>query len=275
MALVNKSHYCPYLQGEHYNLAYCEYDNGHWCYSCNKGKFFGDDKFPLLNRADTKDMQSLVNLPRNTVFDPKKFSPSVLEWLYSHFVYEAIIRRHGIGYIEYDDFTTHSGLNFKGESLVFPVLDEEGKMNAYQRRFFPDKQMLSKEVQKHSFFVNNKSNKIVLVEDYISAIRVGEAKQYDTLCLFGTSLKQEVMLALLDKYAIIYLWLDGDEPGQNSAKKIKYKIEKELTNIREKYPLKNITVTNLINVKSEKDPKTYTNQEILNILEGCSETILK
>ena len=109
---------------------------------------------------------------------------------------------------------------------------------------------------------------VVLVEDYLSAVRVGQ--HYDTYCLWGTKCSYEFLKELFDSYETVLVWLDNDgtketNSGQVAAQKIckmansilSYKNRKRLT------PLWAVK-----NVLTENDPKTFSDTEIREILEG-------
>jgi len=116
-------------------------------------------------------------------------------------------------------------------------------------------------------FIASSSNNIqilVLVEDFISAIRVGEV--VDSFCLFGTSLVQGALSKIVQSYDSIVIWTDGDKSGQTAAEKLKalfnYEINKHLKERSYNYKEKAV-----FHVITEKDPKAYTKSEITNILQ--------
>lgn len=94
-----------------------------------------------------------------------------------------------------------------------------------------------------------KSDTIVLVEDPLSCIRVGEV--LPTYCLLGTKLVEKIMFNLLN-YKKVLIWLDNDVAGKKASKKIKSQLDPYIKT-------KIITTSN--------DPKFYTKlgvKEVLN-----------
>jgi len=264
MSVVSKSHHCPYRSGPHENLAYVEYFNGHWCYSCNRGEFKNDSYYAFRKQPLVQKTGSELVIPINSQ-SIKDFSLETRAWLYKHYVFDDLIYKSSIKYCPYVYYTTASGQIFEGESLLFPIVCDR-EIVAYQQRFFPNKQFFSKEVKKHIFDAgNHDTGTVVLVEDYISAIRVGEIE--NCVWLQGTTVSQELHEYLIKTYTHIKIWLDGDEAGQQAAAKIyktlENKLQKEVTwgafAVREQRTLRNIV--------TEQDPKCYSNQEIREVLE--------
>lgn len=251
--IVSKSHICPYRQSPHENLAYVEYENGHWCYSCNRGEF-KDRSFKKNDDYEDLIINSYVDLPPNLTNNIKEFSNEALSWLYKYYVFEDLIRYYGIHY--------GNGI------LLFPINTKRGGIAAYQTRSLAFKHFSSSKYLKDYTFIashildhNVKKDirTIVLVEDYISCIRVGEI--HDCLWLVGTYLQDYKLDTILHNYNNIKIWLDGDEPGIIAAKKMYNKIYKEMLLKR---PFSHIKIEI---ITTEHDPKCYTDTEIRQILE--------
>ena len=96
-----------------------------------------------------------------------------------------------------------------------------------------------------------KHKTLVIVEDNLSAIRVGEI--LPAVSLIGTSMSQENMLTVTENYDILIVWLDGDGPGQNAAKKL---VDKLL-----------LMHTSVHNVVTGRDPKCLFDTEIRGVLQ--------
>lgn len=90
---------------------------------------------------------------------------------------------------------------------------------------------------------------LVLVEDVISAIRV--SKYCSVVCLGGTSINSRILTPLVLQYNKVVLFLDGDKAGKTATEKIKqyYKLMREVKII-----------------KTTKDPKEYTDEELIEVL---------
>ena len=112
------------------------------------------------------------------------------------------------------------------------------------------------------------TNTVVLVEDYLSAIRVGQ--HYDTYCLWGTKCSYEFLKELFDSYETVLVWLDNDETkeinsGQEASKKI-CKMVNSILSYKNRKRL--VPLWQVVNVVTDMDPKCYSDSEIKNILAG-------
>lgn len=90
----------------------------------------------------------------------------------------------------------------------------------------------------------NNLQRVVIVEDILSAIRVG--KHIDSCSLLGTKITTS-QAAELGKYAEVTTWLDSDKAGRSGA----YKIRKTLG-----------LITEVSNILTDKDPKELSDKQI-------------
>ena len=256
--IVSRSTSCPYCGDEHFNLCYTVYDNGDFCFSCHRGNIKKDENY-IYRKKELAAIQEERNLVLPEFTDnPAKFSPVVLEWLYSYHLYDADIKDNGILYCPAQDG--------RDDSVLLTIRDDNNKIVEYQRRFFP-KSFFSSSGMKSSLFIkspDNNSSVVYLVEDYISTIRVGE--HIDCLCLFGTDLTKNTVKYILNQYQKIVVWLDPDKPGQDSAVKIIDKLDKEIQKLYKDFPFKYICSYEVQNLFTEKQPKEYSKNEIKNII---------
>jgi len=93
---------------------------------------------------------------------------------------------------------------------------------------------------------------ILLVEDFISAHKVGQVTQ--TVCLFGTRIYPMHIKYLREQNKPIILWLDSDQ-GDNMPKKAAN--------------LSILTGCKVNIINTDKDPKEYNHEEITNYLSKC------
>ncbi len=252
---------CPFCKGGENTPCFATYSNGYFCFSCGKKK--STDKALYAFRPNLKTADSKLNVPINTQ-NIKEFSPQVLSWLYKYYVYEDLIRKYNISFVPFAEFGV-----FKGESLLFPHM-KGGELVGYQRRFFPDKQFITAGSREIPFLIcNHDTNMIVLVEDFISAIRVAEFT--NVLCLTGTKLSYNALLYIVKFYSNIQLWLDNDGPGIESAKAIEEQVIKRMrTHLKyNAFAVKEESIVNIVN--TEKQPKEHSNNEITNIIRGKNE----
>ena len=92
------------------------------------------------------------------------------------------------------------------------------------------------------------TEKIVLVEDAFSCIKVGEVAA--CWALNGTALTEEVTKKLT-RMSEVTVWMDPDSPGRRAAVKIKKALG---------------SITRVKIITSDRDPKYYTIEEIKEIL---------
>jgi hypothetical protein len=241
------------------------YDDGWYCYSCHSGSRKSEEHWAYRPKQLTTTKKNLI-VPANTL-DINKFSNKTLEWLYSYYVYDELIKKYGIAYAPATDYHP--------ESLVLPVQHnniESPQHNnllfsqeilEYQRRFFP-KAFFSTSGVKDVIFIMGEGERLVIVEDYISAIRVAE--HTSCLCMFGTSLNSHVIQYIINNYTDVAIWLDNDEPGIKACDKIYEQLKKEYRlNIKLK-PMLYQNDINLHKLKRDKSPKDYCDYEIKNII---------
>lgn len=198
-------------------------------------------------------------IPHGLVYNPMDFHPEALEWLFKHFVFEDLIKKYKIAYMP------------DRHRVFMPLFDKDGKICYYiTRGLIPgDKKYLTSTGMKPPLVtIENSSNQaLVLVEDYISTIRLGQ--HYNVAFLQGTGLSRELLNYILENYTHVVTWLDSDMPGQAGARKIEQAIRAhELrmleTRIYARPDLQSPVKIN--NVCTELDPKCLTDEEISKIL---------
>lgn len=246
---------CPFCGGGNNTPCFATYSDGYHCFTCGKKK--STDRLhyayrPLL--ASTPDLR-VPDCTQNTC----EFSPGVLKWLYSYYVYDELIRKYGLAYVPYAKYGS-----FEGESLILPVT-KGNQVISFQQRFFPKKQFITKGDKTSPFMIMcEQSKKIVLVEDYISAIRVGQ--HANVICLHGVHVLYDVSKLLQNLNMNIEIWLDPDEAGQTASKELLAKLTKDAHNCA-KYRAFAIRESTTITIRSTRlQPKDYSPHEIQQIL---------
>lgn len=96
-------------------------------------------------------------------------------------------------------------------------------------------------------------NRVVLTEDAMSMIRVG--RMYEAVSSLGTYLSPKHVSKILDEYGVVYIWYDGDEAGINGAAKAKKALEMQGAEVHV--------------ITTDKDPKMYSNDEIMRIIDNA------
>ncbi len=245
---------CPFC-GQGVNTpCFATYSDGYHCFTCGKKKngVIRDFLKPLITSNKNLELPECTN-------NIRQFSPNVLEWLYKYYVYDDLIRKYNIMYAPFAEFGV-----FKGESLILPLIVNR-EIISYQRRFFPNKQFITKGDKTSPFTINRDNlQNIVLVEDYISAVRLGELT--NVICLQGTHMNW-ICLKLLEKSTYnIKIWLDPDKPGQDASKEILNKLVGRITTYN-KYNAFEVREMRTVDIMvTEKQPKEYSNQELKQLL---------
>jgi 5S rRNA maturation endonuclease (ribonuclease M5) len=187
-----------------------------------------------------------LNIPKATNKVPE-WPIAILKWLYSYYIFDDVIKKHRIRYVE------------DTNSLLYTVIKDNEVVFA-QTRGFPNKHIRGIGA-KQLYKTDNGHNTVVIVEDYISAIRLAE-NNVDAICLFGTSINDCEIKPILDKWDNVITWLDGDEAGIKGRKTIEKKLNKQINELKLRFPLRYTQNWSILNVSSELDPKEYSDNEI-------------
>jgi len=184
-----------------------------------------------------------VTLPDDFTQD---ISPEGYVYLYSRGLAGADIKRWRIGY------------SARYDRVIFPVywgrelVCYTGRTMKPIRRENPKFMKVVKNGIKNPYFVVNNlvSKDVVIVEDVVSAIRVG--KVADSYALLSTHIPDNLVLRLSELYKRIHIWLDPDKRGK-SIKLLRRYLSFGI---------------NMRVVLSQKDPKFYTDEEIRRYVYG-------
>lgn len=248
MSLVRRGLSCKWCDSSD---AMSEYADNYYCFSCKRSERKELTTKSWLGSTKKSIVQNVAELPQNVA----DFLPiDVKAWLYSYHFTDQLIDKYRICYTPNLQVQKEWGVVEYGPRCILPYY-ERGELKTYEARRMDDsykckyitigtKSLLfpSKSVK-----LNNKT--ICLVEDMLSAMRVGEICPTIALRGTGLSLKQwKQLLPLADNFIV---WLDSDVPGQKAARKINTKL--------------NLSSNSVI-LKTDKDPKCYSNQKIHTLL---------
>jgi hypothetical protein len=238
---------CPENCGSGEKLSVNNSIKSYWCncYRCGftDTEFKGKQTLAELQKIEELNKQAEeIDLPMELPNDYTKEIP--LEgrlWLYKAGITESVWRKYSIGY------------SAKLERVVLPVFDSEGKLVWYQCRALQHGQkpkyiQPSRDRSGVMFYAGHDSSirkRAIVVEDILSAIRVGE--HIATYSLLGTKITTE-QATELGKYETVTTWMDPDFAGRQGA----YKIRRSLS-----------LLTNVSNIVTDKDPKELSNKELL------------
>jgi len=178
------------------------YSDGHtYCYSCGIGS--GSSIQGKLNKT-IKEQTVIPDLPSDIGL---WLAPEAMDWLHQYF---PDVKDFPLCYWSEEE-----------RKLIFPIMDSQRKnLLAWQYRYFGFNEKHPKWVgygiNENLIHIidhrnsNTSLSSVTLVEDLISATKVGSVAA--TLCLFGSniSLKRLAMLKTLG-YTEVVIWLDWDK----------------------------------------------------------------
>ena len=190
-------------------------------------------------------------LPRDLTLSWNMFPKEAINWLESGGLTAATGFSHGIGWSEYR------------KRLILPCRGHSGALLGYQSRAFrslvPEGDRYIKYLTKRYgdilYHWEPGSGDVVLVEDCLSAYRLGEAG-YTGVALLGTALSKPLLLQLMAFHPdSITIWLDNDNTTvRQNSRKIRHTLD-------------SYAVADSVRVLSNaSDPKHYTNEDIKALL---------
>ncbi len=247
---------CTFCGGGNNTPCFATYDNGYHCFTCGKKK--STDRAQYAYRPSLITSDKNIQVPEHTQ-NTCEFSPSVLKWLYSYYVYDDLIRKYGIAYVTYAKYG-----RFEGESLILPVT-KNNQLVSFQQRFFPNKQFITKGDKTSPFIIKCQGSVcLVIVEDYISAIRLGE--HVNVMCLQGVHMSYLCRKFIETSTYNVEIWLDPDEAGQTASKQLVSVLTKSM-GYSAVYRAFEVREQRTITIRStSKQPKDYCDTELKQIL---------
>jgi len=222
------------------------------CFACSHQPFEMKGKQTLAEIAELKRInnESLCRTEGERLTLPTDFTTDIpLEgrlWLYSNGITSTLKQQYSIGYSP------------RLKRVILPIFDSEGTLTWYQCRALltgqkpkylqPSGDKSSVVFQSQLRETEHNPSTVVVVEDIVSAIRVGEVT--NTISLLGTK-ATTAQVVCLSKYDRVVTWLDSDKAGKRGS-----------TSIRQSCSL----LTDTYNIITEHDPKFYSEQQIEEIL---------
>lgn len=250
MTYLSSSKECPNCSDQHKGKPFCTYENGVHCFSCGYTKSYDRSFTP------NREIQAhKANFP-DACFDPSKFSVSNLKWLAKYYVDAAVIRKYLIAE------TSNKG-------LVFPYF-KDGQLICYQQRWNVEPRLIVSRGSKiPALFAVREPQTLVIVEDFISAIRCAEHAH--SVCLWGTKASHNDLKKWFATYSTILVWLDNDmnketNSGQEAAKKICNTLYSILHSNNKRYGFGNVGQKTIKLVVTDCDPKVYSPSELRHII---------
>lgn len=214
------------------------WSDGHkFCFGC--GHMVPPDKkgFEYVSRVLNKDMKpkKKPKLPDDASYS---LPPMAMAWLAKYDVFLSDAVKHGIMW------------STSRKSLIFPIRIQN-ELVFYQERMFEGnvKYLTHGSLEDHIPVIRTVPsvlNKgiVIVVEDFISAIRVSE--RYDCVPLFGSHIHKKLATRLGRMYNTLGIWLDRDKTQQAIQFQNEYRI---------------LFDTSFV-VISDLDPKAYTTNDL-------------
>lgn len=220
------------------------WSDGHkYCFGCRYYELARETPENLRRRVGMTEDNNNNDEFLDTSGFRNKIPDDALKWL----------KKYGIS----DNEIKHYCLcwNEETNSLVFPIFNDNNKLVYYQERYFGPKVNYPKYITRGSktqqlgYITNRNFNgTIVLVEDFVSAIKVG---RYCTVApLLGSVISAEAVKWIVENFWRVRVWLDMDKAVESLKQ-------------ASKVPVKDIRI-----ILTQFDPKDYTTQEIVKVLEG-------
>jgi hypothetical protein len=139
----------------------------------------------------------------------------------------------------------------RADERVWLPLYNTGVICGWLGRGSEPKYLLSKSSEV-LFHIDRGGDECIIVEDVLSAIRIG--REYSVLALLGTSLSDWTLTQVVYKYKKWGVWLDDDKP------------EVKLKQVKLRNKLAVYGKVRMI--KTIKDPKEYTDAEIAEVIDA-------
>lgn len=227
------------------------WQDGHkWCFGCG---FY----IPGYKTMSVKDIEQQLRrqekkkTANNDIHLPDDFSSSIakpaLDWLMQY------------GLTEEEIHHNHIGWSHARHALIFAFFDPSGNLLLYQERNFnPDivgRKYFTQGFPDDNFIIYfpngaSSSRRLVLVEDVVSAIKVG--RQFPCAPLFGSQVSLDRIRRASDRFEELVLWLDKDKALESLKTKIRAS------------PYFNKVTT----IVTDLDPKEYSDHDINEFLAG-------
>ena len=255
----NTRHDCPQCGlGTNTNAAIVNHNLKYYSIFCHACDFKDYETKGVMTLEERKRIQEIDNdairqsqnrtitIPADTTYNPTDFSREARQWLFKGGLSPTVWKQFQIGYSP------------RLKRVVLPVYFE-GKLVWYQLRAV-NKHQRPKYVQPSAdksriIFSTSRwltTRRVIIVEDIMSAIRVGNATDERTVAtsILGTKISagQANIISEADE---VVIWLDGDRAGREGAISIKRTLGL-LTTVRQ--------------VRTELDPKEYSNKQIQEVL---------
>lgn len=250
---VRINHDSPSCRGESKSMIVTRTEDGGvkaYCHRCGETGAWGN-KSPLVKAhahgygAERHERAERKNaVPKDITHNWAEWTKPAREWLSKYGITEQESKRYSLGY--------SSTMN----RVVLPTYDEDGLTGFITRKLSdsdnkPKYLTYSNDKSRMIVFTGEITNTLVLVEDMVSAIKVG--RHTTAVPLLGTNLSMALRAEILrSSFNRFIIWLDHDNPTV-------IKKEIELHKVLSLYGDSEI-------IRSKKDPKEHSDKEIIQII---------
>ena len=256
-SLVDHGLSCPFCGSSD---AYAEYTDNYYCFSCHKSK---PKVCPTSHKTKPKvcPTSHKIALPEDYTTDIPGFAKA---YLYKHGFDDSLIHFYFLGWSDNCWIWSKRKQQYfnAGPRLILPCYDDKAKLLFFEAKSLDPNEKLKyvgeggkgMMYRAEPFLKGSVGiTRIVIVEDMISAMRIGS--MYRAIALRGTCITDKKLLELKnDRWNKYILWLDSDKAGRKAATKIETKLRWFADDITK--------------VFTDKDPKCYTDAEIIKTVEG-------
>lgn len=223
-------------------LAYCHHCGLSGYYRNKTVNIYHSSKPPSAINSDPKD----ILLPKDVMVDMNLWPLVAKEWLIKYGITKEEVKKYGLVWSPSCD------------RLLVPLYMDGNYIGWQGRSFAPDKKVPRYYTRLDSTNINGNCGQyssslgktsVVLVEDALSAIKC--ARYTNAIALLGSHPTPEVINWIANRYNDVAIWLDNDN---DIVKKQQNKLAS----------LFKVLVTGKVKlILTDKDPKDYSNQEIL------------
>jgi hypothetical protein len=242
--LISRGNPCPKCNSSD---AYAEYTDNYFCFSC---------KYSLPKKSKSswaeKNIENTIDLDIIELPIANEMPDNVLAYLYKLHFTNDLIKKSRLQWTENCRIYSTRLKEYinMGSRLVIPYYEND-KLIWWEAKTFDKTQKLkyitcgTKKLG-YQILNSNIESSLVLVEDSLSAIRVGESNPVISLC--GTNLSDDLFVKISKLgYTKFIVWLDSDDPGFAAALKMRKRL--------------NLLGESII-VQTKKDPKAYSDNDI-------------
>jgi DNA primase len=231
-------------------LGLADFFHNRYCFSCGRSDLKKKRFKDWLKTSNTRlDAPTEVTLPDDYT---AALPADAQAWLYKNHFTPELIEKYRIGFSETTPMWSHRTQKWydSGPRVILPYYIDDTLQYFEARSLDPTNNLkyVTAGSKKELFRSGTQAAKVqylVIVEDMLSAMRVGEHAA--TVALRGTKCPDKCLVDLYRTTNRYILWLDSDEPGQKAARKLGERLT---------------WAGKVRYIKSELDPKCYSAQEI-------------